>query len=289
MRLVFVHGRGQQDRSPEDLEREWMASLTDGFRAAGIATPPSAASVSLPYYGDRLFALTENLGQIERDMVEKGAPVADPALEFEADALVELAAAAGIPDDQIAASAGAEAVAKGPQNWGWVQAIVRTIDGWGGGLSGAAIRQVLRDVYVYTTRGGVAAEVDGIVRDAITQESTVVVAHSLGTVVAYNVLRREGRNLDVPLLVTLGSPLGIAAVRRQLVPLKSPKVGCWYNAFDRRDIVALNPLDEAHFPVAPPILNKSDVDNTTDNRHGISGYLSDPAVARRIHEAISEK
>ncbi len=32
--------------------------------------------------------------------------------------------------------------------------------------------------------------------------------------------------------------------------------------------------------------NKTDVDNPTQNRHGITGYLGDPEVARRIHEAV---
>jgi hypothetical protein len=55
---------------------------------------------------------------------------------------------------------------------------------------------------------------------------------------------------------------------------------------DERDVVALYPLDAANFPVDPPIENKRDVDNPTSNRHGISGYLSDPVVARRLHEAV---
>jgi hypothetical protein len=30
------------------------------------------------------------------------------------------------------------------------------------------------------------------------------------------------------------------------------------------------------------------VANPTPNRHGISGYLSDPVVARRIHDALTD-
>ena len=110
-------------------------------------------------------------------------------------------------------------------------------------------------------------------------------AHSLGTVVAYNILRNDPRSLQMRKLVTVGSPLAIRAVRRSLVPLKSPKADAWFNAFDPRDIVALNPLDAANFPVVPEIENKGDVDNFTDNRHGIGGYLSDPVVAREIYLA----
>jgi hypothetical protein len=54
-------------------------------------------------------------------------------------------------------------------------------------------------------------------------------------------------------------------------------------------VVALYPLDPKNFPIdpaVPAIENKRDVDNDTDNRHGISGYLGDPVVARRIHDAL---
>lgn len=37
------------------------------------------------------------------------------------------------------------------------------------------------------------------------------------------------------------------------------------------DIVALNPLDSTHFPVAPKIANYGGVENTTGNHHGIGG------------------
>jgi hypothetical protein len=66
-------------------------------------------------------------------------------------------------------------------------------------------------------------------------------------------------------------------------------VSQWFNARDPRDVVALYPLTPDHFPVgdeAPGIVDKSDVDNETPNRHGISGYLSDRDVARVIHDAL---
>jgi hypothetical protein len=46
------------------------------------------------------------------------------------------------------------------------------------------------------------------------------------------------------------------------------------------------PLDAKNFDVAPPIENKRDVMNFTDNRHGIAGYLADPVVAAKIVEYL---
>ena len=54
---------------------------------------------------------------------------------------------------------------------------------------------------------------------------------------------------------------------------------------DERDVVALHPLDSANFNIDPAIENKTDVNNHTDNRHGITGYLDDATVAKRIRDA----
>lgn len=85
---------------------------------------------------------------------------------------------------------------------------------------------------------------------------SIVVAHSLGTVVAYNLLRRDGdrEHWVVPLLVTVGSPLAVTAIKRSLSPIKHPRcVAKWYNARDGHDTVALYPLDEHHFRIVPEV------------------------------------
>ena len=128
------------------------------------------------------------------------------------------------------------------------------------------------------------ARIDQVIADALGDEPCVVGAHSLGSVVAYNVLRDRSATPQYPGLVTLGSPLGIRAIKQQLpTPLVSPPcIRQWFNAYDDRDVVALVPLDAQRFNVLPPIENKGDVLNFTDNRHGIEGYLVDPVVAQRV-------
>jgi hypothetical protein len=65
-----------------------------------------------------------------------------------------------------------------------------------------------------------------------------------------------------------------------------PSVNSWSNAFDTRDIVALYPLDPANFPVSPAITNYNKVNNHTDNRHGIDGYLDNPIVTKWVLDAL---
>jgi hypothetical protein len=287
VRLVFIHGRAQEGRNPKEVLEEWVSALESGLDKSGLKLSIDPSAVVLPYFGDKLFNLTKNLGEIDETAIARGSPTIDPILAFQAAALEDIRRSAGISDAEVQALVEGDATSLGPENWPWVMAVVRAIDRWRPGTSANAIELLLRDVYVYCTRRGVADAIDEVVRADIVPEPTVVVAHSLGTVVAYNILRNDPRSLQVRALVTVGSPLAIRAVRKNLVPLKSPKTEAWFNAFDPRDIVALNPLNAANFPVIPEIENKVDVDNFTDNRHGISGYLSDPAVARTIHRALS--
>ena len=94
---------------------------------------------------------------------------------------------------------------------------------------------------------------------------------------------------DVPLFVTLGSPLGVKAIKSAVKPIAHPACADkWFNAMDERDVVALYPLDEDRFDVNPSIENKTDIDNPTSNRHGISGYLADAEVAAKIYSALTD-
>ena len=71
-----------------------------------------------------------------------------------------------------------------------------------------------------------------------------MVSHSLGTVVAYNVLMSRPTQfpaVKVPLFVTLGSPLAVNAVksRAPAAHVSEAAVGKWFNAMDPDDVVAL--------------------------------------------------
>ena len=108
---------------------------------------------------------------------------------------------------------------------------------------------------------------------------------------AYNVLMSRPTPfaaVKVPLLVTVGSPLGVNAVQSRLQPHTFPKpVGEWFNAMDPDDVVALYPLGPKHFKTGGTIENYTHVKNWTDNQHGIAGYLDDEKVAKKIYEGIT--
>lgn len=287
VRLVFVHGRGQSGLNAVDLQAAWLSALAEGAQGLGRRLP-AALDVAFPFYGDALedFVKRSNL-PLTSEVIARGGQPDDDFLAFQAEVAQSLRARAGVTDEQILTEYGDNPRQRGPLNWEWVHAIFRAIDKHGGGLSGDAIEQFLRDVYLYATVETVRDTIDKVVRAKLDERKTVIVGHSLGTVVAYNVLRTDDRKLSVPLFATVGSPLGIRAIRDQLLPLSFPAhVQAWYNAFDQRDVVALYPLDDANFPVSPAVENYAGVKNQTADRHGIAGYLNDKRVAAAVLDAL---
>lgn len=287
MRLVLVHGRSQQGKNPGQLQEQWEMALKKGLQQQGLSLPEDL-EVVFPFYGDRLGGFAAQWGiPLSEDITTKGGEVDQEYLAFRAEMVEAMRQRAEVTPAQVDAEYGDNPKPKGPQNWEWVQATLRALDRHVPGMSEGTMDLFIRDVFLYIKRMGVRDAIDQIVTEALSTEPTVLIGHSLGTVVTYSVLQRDPRALKVPLYVTLGSPLGVNAIRNELRPLKFPKsVTTWYNAFDQRDVVALYPLDAVHFPVQPPIENNSTVQNERQHPHGISGYLSDTTIAKRIYEAL---
>ena len=289
MKLVFVHGRDQQGKIRADLQRVWEEALDVGLANAGL-TRPQGMTVRFPFYGDDLDRLVTVLGTpLVAGVRTRGHNPDTAEADFRGRLLAEVAAGAGISESTISEQFSLLPVEKGPLNWPWVQAILRALDRTP--LGEASIDAFTRDVYVYLTNDAVAQVIDKIVVDAVGNEPCVVVAHSLGSIVAYRCLRELGARARVRCFITVGSPLGVTAIREHLFPpaLARPEgVASWFNAFDRRDVVALRPLDKGTWDIDPPIENSGAVDNHTDNRHGISGYLDDPVIARWIVKGLSQ-
>jgi hypothetical protein len=287
VRLLFVHGRSQGGKNPETLKGVWTEALGKGLHRAGLELP-SHVEVAFPLYGDRLDKFVADF-ELPADpaIVPKGSPAFDEYAAFRAEVADEMRKRANISDAEVRAEVGEEhPTEKGVQNWAWVQAIIRLLDRNLVAASEGTIEVFLRDVFLYSRRKTVQTQIDAIVAKELTDDTTVVVGHSLGSVVAYNILR--SRAAKIPLFVTVGSPLGIRAIRSSLAPLVNAagKRG-WYNAYDPRDVVSLYPLDEGNFNVDPAIKNNGKVENWTENRHGIIGYLDDPNVAKAIFDGLS--
>lgn len=298
--LVFIHGRSQQGKDPDALKQEWLDALAAGLAANDPPLAPiDTHRVRFVYFGNALADLSAGTPPEEAaDILLRGEGTSrDEAQRFLYEVLAEECRHFGITDEDISAAAESPVTERGPLNWPWVRAMLQRLDEQPQ-VSAAAIALATHDVFQYLTNNTIRMTIDRGVMTAMTPGvQSVVVAHSLGTVVAYTLLLREGtpRHWDVPLLATVGSPLAVNAIRQRAPGLggvggnRIPDcVAGWFNAFDPRDVVALYPLDPQHFPLNDPteIIDNHTMDNNTPNRHGISGYLSNPVVAKRIYDAL---
>jgi hypothetical protein len=245
--------------------------------------------VRFPYYGDVLdMFIAQADEQLPADIIVRGHGSGADAgyLAFQAAVVEEARSKVGLVDAQIELELDGVVRERGPQNWEWVQAIFRAMDSVPG-VSARALERFTRDVYLYLSRSVVRKRINDIVLSEIPDTKTVVIGHSMGSVVAYDLLKALDGMFDIPLYATVGSPLGVRPIRSALGTISFPRAAkSWYNAFDERDVVALHPLDMARFPVDPPIENYTNVRNGTENAHGIIGYLNDAVVAKRIYDAL---
>lgn len=290
MDLVYVHGRAQEGRKPADILEEWNAGLRESFDTAGIPFP-SFRKIRLPYYGDTLARLTHNRPATTASIAHRSLGPGESFDPFVANFIRKMAERDGLTDEDIAEILIAENVAvteRGPLEWGWVHGLANYLERKHPWLRDPVLERIVADVKAYTDRPDVSDAVHAIVRPEIGAGPSIVVSHSLGTVVAYWILAKIlKKKTKVRLFVTAGSPLGLDSIKSKIVP--PPRnfpdgVAKWVNFTDKHDIVALTEkLDRSTF--LAKIKNFTDLDNGKDP-HSIARYLADPRLARQIQIAM---
>ncbi|WP_037906053.1 hypothetical protein [Actinacidiphila yeochonensis] len=236
-RVVLVHGIAQQNKGPQTLLADWYPSLKDGLiLAAGVDLAQD--EVSMAFYGD-LFrpAGHRALGEPELD-------ASDIQEGIERDLLHQWWMSAAEQERRVAGPGTATRL-RTPL------LVQRALDALShsaffAGLSERAVIGSARQVRRYFTEPEIRTGVQSRLARAISQDTEVIVAHSLGTVVAYEVLCAHAEWSDLT-LITMGSPLAVRnLVFERLTP--SPVVGHarwpapvkrWTNIADAGDVVAL--------------------------------------------------
>jgi pimeloyl-ACP methyl ester carboxylesterase len=293
MKVICVHGIAQEGKTSEQLKVEWDAALLEGL---GGTLWPKDIDTHYPTYADTLASKTADVDKGEAvGLIRRGISETEnrEKFAFYEEVLTEIAHGRRIATDGLTGADG-DPVERGVLNWWWVQALARRLNKVSA-IANLSIDTFTHDVWAYLNYIQVRDPVDAIVDKAIPiHEPCVVVAHSMGTIVTYNVLMARAHRNNILAWVTLGSPLGIKAINNRLPSLipkiarKAPSgVGLWYNARDPEDFVALNPIEADHFGGLPRVQHTDHVDNKTRNQHGISGYLSDRLVAANILEAAT--
>ncbi|MBF8185811.1 hypothetical protein ITP53_08660 [Nonomuraea sp. K274] len=272
--MVFIHGRGQEGKNPRELLGEWRTAL-----AAGLGTTDLAVETVLPYYGNVLHRVTAEVAGRPQPLEPADDPEEMPLHPYLPEDTAEIERRL-IADMALTTGAQAQADLGDVLTW----AVARRMLAWLSRhtrVDREIIKIFLQDVAVYLSHGRepVLAEVR---RSVPASGEIVLVSHSLGTVVARDLLVDDGLRRRVVLWVTAGSPLGLPTIQRNLLARGTIHPGvAWLTAYDVNDIVALgHPLERAW---GVP-LDQVEVENL-DAPHAIDRYLSHRTVAAPIGAA----
>ncbi|WP_433685416.1 hypothetical protein [Nocardia sp. CA-119907] len=284
--VVGVHGIAQQQVGRNQLREPWRLALADGLERATGHAPATPPPLDIAFYGD-LFLTDADTGAATKSVAAEADSVLAGLEQSEVDDLCSAAAEAVSERDLANAS---EQPAKGYTRVPVpLQRALAALDRRFGAAAGVLYLGELRQVRRYLCSPELKAAVDDRVDAAITDECRIVVAHSLGSVVAFEYLRRNPqRRMD--LLLTLGSPLGLRMVRTRLpdpahgaADGKLPSTGAWVNLRDPRDPVACAGGLARWWPRVRDV----EVNNQAD-AHSVARYLSKRAAGVAILDVAPE-
>ncbi len=298
-RLVFIHGINNELNSRDQIETMWANALSSSEKYAG-ENWLDGVEIRTAYFADLLAQETADWEKVNASgtRMSADAPDEDYADEDIAALYLEIQEALGITDDQIAAELDPEdklpaatRMAAGVHKK-WLKAIARTLEKVAPGGGRGLAKLFLEQAAAYLHKPQTFDKVNDTVRDQVLQglgdgSRTVIVGHSLGSVISY-VLLRQMRNVEMPLLVTLGSPLGIGIVKKRIGPVyvRPPSIQRWVNGADREDFVALYPvLDDRSFGPAK-VENFAELDNGHQDAHSVERYLQHSPVSGAIRLAL---
>ncbi|MGK5682406.1 SAV_2336 N-terminal domain-related protein [Actinoplanes sp. URMC 104] len=252
LRILGVHGAWNANQSSTVLTERWSSALR-------AAHPGLTAELLVPYLGDLLRGAADEPEPAQR-------PVTIGASQPLADMAEEIATAMRQPSSVTEP----------------LRRMTSFLAERFGTVTSRAISSMLTELTRYLSRPDVRRAVRRRLTDELRRyRPNVVIAHSIGTVMAYEALW-EASDVPVELFVTLGSPLGLSSVMSALDPApvdgrgaRPPGVRSWANLAEAGDVIAvprnlsrlfdgIDRDDEVHLPGL--------------DFHRVSAYLSTPQL-----------
>lgn len=264
-KIVFLHGVGDGDH-----DRNWLSGLNQGLESAGIGAVSEDEVIS-PNYSTFL-----NL---------TGIKLKHPAVTYK------------VKDDQSDRRAFVRRQSR-------IERLLENADladGFGfkkipdaamGPLQYVGINAPqLKQVYNYMTDEGLRAAVLSHILGTLPRQGEIIlIGHSLGSIIAIDLVDHLPEKLHVSRFITIGSP-GSAQIlhekhERILKRFPYARVDDWTNLFNPKDPVTAGRGLASVFPGAQDF--RIDIPYSADNRiaHNAKQYLAHPAVGMLIADAL---
>ena len=305
--VTFIHGIANKPAA-EDLLEIWRRALGEGGRET-LRLGTQGVSSSLVYWADVLYTAPDPDVAAHEGVDERlpgavdgagAAPLPTPVSE-ESRAFIESLRArlTELPDEVVDQDPPPDPAAQGLERVPLPWCIKRQI-----------MAAFLRDVhhYLFNVESHPRPNEAYLVQDEIRRRFVaglkaaeasrphIVVSHSMGTVIAYDCLKRVADCPQIDALITLGSPLGIDEIQDKLQPewtrddgFPREKVAAdWVNVFDRLDAVCgLDPkLANDYERGRKDVIDDMEVTNDGAWRHSATKYYRQPTIRGTLRRLL---
>ena len=293
MKIIFIHGMNQQNYDEDTLKQHWLNLFKTGLSHAEQNIELKSLDIKLPFYGDLLTKhqlnnsldlntmLPKSLSHLHfpfhlwhnTSIIEEHSPCITPLPCFnpeQSESLTQrLSVITALTKDHA------------------FKELIMFLNHYPK-LHETLMHKFLIETYLYLSNSDFMHEVHHRIMSHLhPSKDHIIVAHSLGTVIAYNLLH-QFNHFRVHRFITLGSPLAFKVIQEKLtLPISRPPQlhGDWFNFYSPDDFLTAFPLSEAPFNFEPPIINQA-ITTPVDKPHQITGYLAHPAVIKSIVDAL---
>ncbi len=270
--IIGIHGLANKP-SPAVLENGWRKAILEGLEVnAGVS--PSSLNFRSVYWADVMYRQYDKKPDLYRK-AKKG------DLKRYKDGWLDAlrAKASDLTDDVIDSM----------KNLFGIDALAESV-----------IKKKLKDLHKYYNDSAKREKLRNLLKAEIESnrdKRIMIIAHSMGSIIAYDVLRNMGRDdptLSIEHLVTIGSPLGMPHVKYKIARenslVRTPSiVKKWTNLADKRDPVAIDThLSDDYEPNGYDVEVKDDLvlNDWGGINHKSYGYLRTPEMTDLLKKFI---
>ena len=297
MKIIYIHGMNKQNFSSASLKQRWLSLLKHGLeqshRQACFAY--IKRHVRIPFYGDLLLRHhLHNVLNASTLMPQDWPhfPLRQPLKSQPSPPHLHqyLAETCKIPELNI------EDALTFNQKLKFITTLSRNtalrdfmvLLNYFPHLHDTLIKKFLIETYSYLANARFMQQVHQRIGQRLhDNKSCILIAHSLGSVIAYHYLLLHPE-LNVQRFITLGSPMAFRVIQEHLPqPMTRPEAirGDWINFYCSDDFLTAFPLSEPPFQFQPAIINQK-IRTSIYHPHDIDGYIQHPDVIKALLELV---
>ena len=296
MKVIFIHGMNQQNYTAHRLKVHWLKVFKLGLQQIHCKVNLRDLHISMPFYGDLLtkYQLNNQLDLatfLPKSLLNVRLPLhvqeQHPATKEHTPVIPLLPPS---PDQQGQSFSEKLYLTSQLVKDRVLKELVILLNNFPQ-LHESLIQQFLIETYLYLSNPQFMQEVHQRILKHIREgEEYIIVAHSLGSVIAYQLLANPSKHFTAQRFITLASPLAFRVIQCKMsTPSIRPQnlTGEWHNFYSQDDFLTAFPLTEAPFNFQPPIINQK-IFTFANQPHEIVGYLQHPSVVRSIIEPFQK-